>query len=205
MTFALKVVVPPHPLIFHWLAMLREAGTPPAIYATAFEELGKWLTYEAVRDWLPTRIEKITTNQGTVQGTIIEGNVPLLAIPIVPNGIHLWNGAKHVLPNAQNCLEGIPADIKKNEGIILFIDQIASAQRILNALKKLRDQNVNSQRIRVITPLVSSPGLKNLAEVIPDLTIHCACIDPELTANNEIKPGIGNPVLRLNVRATDPT
>ena len=35
---------------------------------------------------------------------------------------------------------------------------------------------------------------------MPNLTIHTACIDPELTEDGEISPGIGNPVLRLNTR-----
>ncbi|WP_320674497.1 uracil phosphoribosyltransferase [Prochlorococcus sp. MIT 1341] len=205
MTIALRVIVPPHPLIFHWLTLLRTSTTPPAIYATGLEELGKWLTYEAIRDWIPTRVEEITTPQGKTQGTIVEASIPLIAIPILPTGVHLWNGARSVLPNADLCLEGVPSNIKNNEGIILFIDQIATGERIIKELKRLSMQNVEARRIRLITPLASSPGLKRIGEVIPDLTIHCACIDPELAPNGEIKPGIGNPVLRLNTRTTDPT
>ena len=53
MAMSLRVVVPPHPLIGHWLTMLRHRETPAALYATALQELGRWLTYEALRDWLP--------------------------------------------------------------------------------------------------------------------------------------------------------
>ena len=204
MSIALKVVVPPHPLIFHWLAMLRATSTPPSIYATALEELGRWLTYEAIRDWLPTRIEEIEGNHGRTQGTLVESSITLLVIPIIPNGIHLWNGARRVLPNTQLCLEGIPSDINEKEGIIMLIDQIASADRIIKSLQKLQEQNVKGNRIRLITPLASSTGLKKIGEIFPDLTVHCACIDPEITTNGEIKPGIGNPVLRLNTRTKDP-
>ena len=48
MAMSLRVVVPPHPLIGHWLAMLRHRETPSALYATAMQELGRWLTYEAL-------------------------------------------------------------------------------------------------------------------------------------------------------------
>ena len=44
MAMSLRVVVPPHPLIGHWLTMLRHQETPPALYATAMHELGRWLT-----------------------------------------------------------------------------------------------------------------------------------------------------------------
>ena len=53
MAMTLHVVIPPHPLIGHWLSILRIESTPSPIYSTALEQLGKWLTYEALRDWLP--------------------------------------------------------------------------------------------------------------------------------------------------------
>ena len=55
MAMTLRVGVPPHPLIGHWLSVVRDRQTPPAIYASATAELGRWLTYEALRDWLPQR------------------------------------------------------------------------------------------------------------------------------------------------------
>ena len=61
MAMTLHVVIPPHPLIGHWLSILRIDTTPPAIYATALEQLGKWLTYEALRNWLPHRKEEVIT------------------------------------------------------------------------------------------------------------------------------------------------
>ena len=54
MSKTLRVVVPPHLLIGHWLTLLRDAETPPALFGTAMTELGRWLTYEAMRDWIPT-------------------------------------------------------------------------------------------------------------------------------------------------------
>ena len=69
MAMSLRVVVPPHPLIGHWLTMLRHRETPPALYATAMQELGRWLTYEALRDWLPHRREPIPTANGAVSYT----------------------------------------------------------------------------------------------------------------------------------------
>ena len=44
MAMTLRVVVPPHPLIGHWLTMLRHRETPAPVYGTAMQELGRWLT-----------------------------------------------------------------------------------------------------------------------------------------------------------------
>ncbi len=204
MAMTLRIVIPPHPLIGHWLTMLRTTSTPPPIYATGLEELGTWLTYEALRDWLPHRKEKILTTQGNAEGILIESSVPLIAIPLLPGGINLWNGGRKVLPNADLCLSGIPNVIEKNAGIIIFIDQIATGGRLKKILSLLKNQNIEPQRLRVITALASSPGLTEIGKTFPELTIYSSCIDPELTENEEISPGIGNPILRLNTRTTSP-
>jgi len=54
MSMSLRVIVPPHPLISHWLTILRNPTTPEILYATGLEQLGTWLTYEALRDWIPS-------------------------------------------------------------------------------------------------------------------------------------------------------
>ena len=71
MAMSLKVIVPPHPLIKHWLSILREKNTPNILYSTGYEQLGKWLTYEALRDWLPYKKESIKTDNGEAEGVFI--------------------------------------------------------------------------------------------------------------------------------------
>jgi uracil phosphoribosyltransferase len=51
----LRVYVPPHPIIRHWLTIAREKHTPVPLFRTAMIEMGKCLTYEAVRELLPTQ------------------------------------------------------------------------------------------------------------------------------------------------------
>ena len=204
MGMTLKVVVPPHPLIAHWLTVMRNCSTPAPVYSTALEELGRWLTYEALREWLPFRKETVETSHGEVEGTLIESGIPLVSVILLPGGMDLWEGGRKVLPNSQRCIDVVPKDIASNEGVIVYIDQIATAKRIKSTLELLKQQKVESRRIRVITALASNPGLKNLGERFSDLTIYSASIDPEITENGEICPGIGNPFLRLNTRAKSP-
>ena len=202
MSMTLKIIVPPHPLIAHWLTIIRASSTPDAIYSMGLEQLGKWLTYEAIREWLPHRTEEIETNNGKVRGTVIENRVPLLAVPNLPAGLQLWQGARDLLPNAKLCLGGIPNEIQSNAGIILYIDEISTGTYLLKNVETLRKQNVDSNRIKIITALASSPGLKRIGESISDLTIYSACIDEELNENEEIIPGIGNPSKRIITRIT---
>ena len=201
MAMSLRVVVPPHPLIGHWLTMLRHRDTPPALYATGLQELGRWLTYEALRDWLPHRKERVPTIASETEGTVVEASVPLLAVPSLPCGLELWQGARSVLPDASLCLNGIPAEIEANAGVILFVDQVTDGKAVLRQLQQLKEQGIDGRRVRLITALCASPGLKLLGEEIPDLTLHTACIDETLNEDGQVEPGIGDPLRRLNLRS----
>lgn len=200
MAMSLRVVVPPHPLIGHWLTMLRHRETPAALYATAMQELGRWLTYEALRDWLPHRKESVPTIHGDTEGLVVESRVPLLALPLMPGGLELWQGGRQVLPEASLCLNGVPDGIEPNAGLVVFVDQITDADATLRLLQDLQEQGVSGNRIRLITALCASPGLKTLGEAIPDLTIYTTCIDEGLDESGQAVPGIGDPLQRLNLR-----
>ena len=200
MAMSLRVVVPPHPLIGHWLTMLRHRETPPALYATAMQELGRWLTYEALRDWLPHRREPIPTANEDTEGLVVESRAPLLAMPVMPGGLELWQGGRQVLPEASLCLNGVPDSIETNAGLVIFIDQITDGTSELRLLQDLQQQGVSGNRIRLITALCANPGLKILGEAIPDLTIYPTCIDEGLDAQGQAVPGIGDPLQRLNLR-----
>ena len=204
MAKTLRVVVPPHPLIAHWLTVLRHEGTPPALYRTAMEELGRWLSYEAMRDWLPHRRDVVKTPLGSTDGTVIESGVPLLAVPMFGGGLHLWEGARQVLPSAELCLAGLPDAIETQAGVVLLLAQIALGDELIELLRQLEQLGVEAPRLRVITALTASPGLKCIGESYPEITIHTACIDADLDEQNRILPGIGDPLQRLGIRTTQP-
>ena len=204
MAKTLRVVVPPHPLIAHWLTVLRHEGTPPALFRTAMEELGRWLSYEAMRDWLPHRKDLVKTPLGSTEGSVIETAVPLLAVPLFPGGLHLWEGAREVLPSAELCLGGLPETIEAQAGVVMFLDQIRGGAELINLLQRLDQLGVEAPRLRVITALSASPGLKRIGESYPEITIHTACIDADLDEQERILPGIGDPLQRLGIRTAQP-
>lgn len=213
MGMTLRVVVPPHPLIGHWLSVLRDASTPPALYATAMAELGRWLTYEALRDWLPHRRLPITTPDGTAEGEVVDPEVPLLVVPLLRAGLGLWQGAQAVLPAARvahvgvNCpaadgdpdwyLDALPAPIGERVGVLVLAPQVARGASLAAVLERLQALGVAGRRLRVITALTASAGLKLLGERFPELTLYTACIDAELNDAGAIVPGIGDPEVRL--------
>ena len=213
MGMTLRVVVPPHPLIGHWLSVLRDASTPPALYASAMAELGRWLTYEALRDWLPHRRLAITTPEGTAEGDVVDPEVPLLAVPLLRSGLGLWQGAQAVLPAARIAhvglsrpaptaepewyLDALPAPISERCGVLVFAPQVATGATLVAVLERLQALGVSGKRLRVVTALTASPGLKLLGETFPELTLYTGCIDADVNAAGAIVPGIGDPEIRV--------
>ncbi len=213
MGMSLRVVVPPHPLIAHWLTLLRDQATPPALYATAMAELGRWLTYEALRDWLPHRRVSIQTSHGSAEGDVVDGGVELLAVPLLRAGLGLWQGGQAVLPAARVAhvgvspplpgaaaawyLDALPDALDERTGVLLFACQVASGETLAAVLQRLQGLGVGGRRLRVITALSAGPGLRLLGERFPELTLYTACIDAGLNGDGAIVPGIGNPEIRL--------
>ncbi len=212
MALSLRVVVPPHPLIAHWLTILRDASTPSPLCATAMGELGRWLTYEALRDWLPHCPVTVRTPGGPCEGSFIDPAIPLLAVPVLRGGLGLWDGARHVVPSARVChvgidappdatphwyLDDLPTAIGPRVGVLVWLPQLASGRTLLTLLARLKEAGVTGPRLRVITSVAAAPGLKAVGEAIADLTLYCACIDPEVNERGQILPGFGDPAQRL--------
>lgn len=205
MAMALRVVVPPHPLIAHWLGVLRDRDTPAALYATATAELGRWLTYEALRDWLPHRRLMLETPLGACEADLVDPSIPLLALPLHTVGLGLWQGAQTVIPAAEvrhlwvhgGELAGLDGPIEPRCGVLVFTAELADGESLIQLLDLLAARGVSGERLRVVTALASGPGLKALGERHGALTLYTAGIDPDLNEPGQIVPGIGLVAERL--------
>nr|ABK22667.1 unknown [Picea sitchensis] len=71
------VFVPPHPLIKHWISVLRNEQSPCPIFKSAMAELGRLLIYEASRDWLPIVSGEIQTPLGVASVEFIDPREPV--------------------------------------------------------------------------------------------------------------------------------
>lgn len=202
---ALRVVVPPHPLIAHWLGVLRDRHTPGALYATATAELGRWLTYEALRDWLPHRRLMVETPLAPCEADLVDASIPLLALPLLTAGLGLWQGAQKVIPTAQvrhlwvqnGTLTGLDGPIDPRCGVLVFAAELADGALLIQLLDQLAAHGVTGDRLRVVTALASGPGLKAVGERHGALTLYAAGIDPDLNEPGQIVPGIGAVAERL--------
>ncbi|MGB3519482.1 MAG: uracil phosphoribosyltransferase, partial [Elainellaceae cyanobacterium] len=100
MSLQLRVHVPPHPLVKHWLGVARDEATPNVLFRSAMTELGRWLTYEAIRDWLPVIETTVQTPLATCPATFINPEAPIAIIPVLRAGLALMEGIQTIIPLA---------------------------------------------------------------------------------------------------------
>jgi uracil phosphoribosyltransferase len=208
MTLQLRVYVPDHPLIKHWLAVARDASTPCVLFKTAMAELGRWLTYEATRYWLPTLETTVNTPLGESPATFINPDVPIAVVPILRAGLTLLEGAQTLLPLAStyhlglvrdeetlevSCyLNKLPEKFDPQTRVVILEPMLATGGSITIAMAELVNRGADPALMRIISVVAAPPALRKLGENYPSLNIYTAIIDEGLNSQGYIVPGLGD-------------
>lgn len=208
MTLQLRVYVPDHPLIKHWLGVARDANTPPALFKSAMVELGRWLTYEASRHWMPTEETEVQTPLAPCAATMITPGVPIAVVPILRAGLALLEGAQGILPLAAvyhlglarneetleaSCyLDKIPQQFNPQTRVLILEPMLATGGSILLAMNKLTRAGVDPALMRIVSVVATPQALQRLSEKYPSLNIYTATVDEGLNEQGYIVPGLGD-------------
>uniref|UniRef100_B8HYJ3 Uracil phosphoribosyltransferase n=1 Tax=Cyanothece sp. (strain PCC 7425 / ATCC 29141) TaxID=395961 RepID=B8HYJ3_CYAP4 len=208
MTLQLRVYVPPHPLIKHWLAVARDATTPVPLFRTAMQELGRWLTYEAAREWLPTLDTTVQTPLADCGATMINPEAAIAVVPILRAGLAMLEGAQTVLPLAKtyhlgivrdeetlnpSCyLNKLPEQLDPQTRILVSEPMLATGGSILTAMAELTQRGADPALVRIISAVTAPPALQKLSALYPGLQVYAATIDEGLNERGYIVPGLGD-------------
>ncbi len=208
MTLQLRVYVPPHPLIKHWLAVARDAGTPSVLFRSAMTELGRWLTYEAAREWLPTQETTVQSPLDSCPATLIDPTVPVAVVPILRAGLGLLEGAQTVLPLASIyhfglvrdeetlqpfCyLNKLPKKFQSQTRVLVTDPMLATGGSIMAAMAELTQRGVDPTQVRIISVVAAPPALQKLNDAYPGLIVYTATIDQMVNDRGFIVPGLGD-------------
>jgi uracil phosphoribosyltransferase len=208
MTLQLRVYVPEHPLIKHWLAVARDASTPSVLFKSAMTELGRWLCYEATRNWLPTIETKVQTPLAECSATFVNPEAPIAIVPILRAGLVLLEGVQNILPIASiyhlglvrneqtlepSCyLNKLPTQFKPQTRIIILEPMLATGGSVMLAMKELTSRGIDPALLRIVSVVAAPPALRRLGEQFPSLNIYTAIIDEGLNSRGYIVPGLGD-------------
>jgi uracil phosphoribosyltransferase len=208
MTVQLRVYVPPHPLIKHWLAVARDAATPSVLFRSAITELGRWLTYEAAREWLPTQEIMVQSPLDSCSATVINPEVPVAVVPIMRAGLGLLEGAQTLLPLASvyhlglvrdeetleaSCyLNKLPEKFDPQTRVLITDPMLATGGSIMMAMAELIQRGVDPALTRIVCVVAAPPALQKLSAAYPGLIIYTATIDETVNSKGYIVPGLGD-------------
>jgi uracil phosphoribosyltransferase len=204
----LRVYVPPHPLIKHWLAVARDAATPSVLFRSAITELGRWLTYEAAREWLPTLETMVQSPLDSCPATLINPEVPVAVVPILRAGLGLLEGAQSLLPLASiyhlgivrneetlepSCyLNKLPEKFDPQTRVLITDPMLATGGSMMLAMSELTQRGVDPALTRIVSVVAAPPALQKLSAVYPSLNIYTAMIDEVVNDRGYIVPGLGD-------------
>lgn len=204
----LRIYVPSHPLIKHWLAVARDAQTPMPVFRTAMQELGRWLTYEAMREWIPLQATEIQTPLAPAAAEVIDPETPLAIVPILRAGLAMLEGCQMLIPQAAvyhmgmvrdeatlqaSCyLNRLPLQIAPSLHILIPEPMLATGGTLLQVLRELEQRGAQIDQVRIVTVLAAPEGLRKLGEHYPVLQVYAAMIDEHLNEQGYIVPGLGD-------------
>lgn len=208
MTLQLRVYVPPHPLIKHWLAVARDQDTPSVLFRSAMTELGRWLTYEAIREWLPTIETQVNSPLAPAAATFIDPQTPTAIVPILRAGLALMEGVQALLPLASVYHIGVvrneetleptvylnkfPAQFAPQTRILIAEPMLATGGTIMTVMGELIERGIDPAMVRIISVVASPPALQKLNVAFPGLVIYTAIIDETVNDKGYIVPGLGD-------------
>ncbi|MBP0003677.1 MAG: uracil phosphoribosyltransferase [Cyanobacteria bacterium SBC] len=207
-TEKLRVYVPPHPLIQNWLTLAREASTPTPLFRTAMKELGRWLTYEAIREWLPVAEVTVQTPLAPCAGKMLRTDVPFAVVPVLRAGLALLDGMQEVLPassvyhfgmvrneetlEASCYLNKLPEQFAPETHVVVSEPMLATGNTMMETMSQLVQRGITVDRVRIVSIVAAPPALQRLNEAYPGLVVYAATIDPELDDRGFIVPGLGD-------------
>ena len=199
-----NVVIFDHPLIRHKIAILRDEKTSMKEFRELVEEITTLMTYESLKEDVPTTEIEVKTPLETCTQTVVKDNA-IAIVPILRAGLGMVNGVHTLFPAArvghigmyrdEETLEPkeyyckLPFDIEERY-IIVCDPMLATGGSAVDAIDMLKEKGVKS--IKFLCVIAAPEGLKALTEAHPDVHIWCASVDEKLNDIGYIVPGLGD-------------
>ncbi|KAI0091881.1 UDP-N-acetylglucosamine 1-carboxyvinyltransferase [Irpex rosettiformis] len=204
-----KVHVLSHPLVNARLSKLRESSASSKEFREGIDEISLLLGYEASRD-----LEEETFNGetpiGPFTGSSIKPKVGLT--PILRAGLGMTDALLTLFPSAPVYHLGIfrekvslqPVEYYSKlppnptvDTVFLLDPLIATGGTAVAAMNMLVDWGIPLNKIKLLAILASQDGLQHVQAEFPGLEIWVAAVDPLLTKDGLIAPGLGDTGDRL--------
>lgn len=192
-----------HPLIKHKLTLLREKGTPTALFRDVLREISLLLCYEITKDLELTETE-IDTPLERGRFPVLEGK-KLCFVSILRAGNGLLDGMLDLVPSARVGHIGVYRDHETlkpveyyfkvpdalEDRLVIVVDpMLATGNSAVAAVNRLK--RAGARRIKFLCLVAAPEGVENFAAAHPETPIFTAALDRELNEKGYILPGLGD-------------
>jgi uracil phosphoribosyltransferase len=204
-----NVIVFDHPLIRHKIAILRDERTSMKEFRELVEEITTLMTYESLKEGVPTTEIKVKTPLETCTQQVVADN-SIVIVPILRAGLGMVNGIHVLFPSARVGHIGMYRDeetlqpqsyyCKLPNGIedklVLVVDpMLATGGSACDAIQLLK--NRGCKHIKFMAIIGAPEGVSKVAEAHPEVNIYVSTLDRCLNEHGYILPGLGDAGDRL--------
>ncbi|KAI1789056.1 armadillo/beta-catenin/plakoglobin [Ganoderma leucocontextum] len=198
-----------HPVVNARLSKLRQTTTTEKEFREGIHDVSLILGIEASRD-----LEEETFNGqtpiGPFTGSVIKPKIGLT--PVLRAGLGMTDALLDLFPEARVYHLGIfrekvslqPVEYYSKlppnptvDQVFLLDPLIATGGTACAAMAMLLDWGIPANKIKLLCVLASQDGLKHVQTEYPGIEIWAATVDPHLTQDGLISPGLGDTGDRL--------
>ncbi len=204
-----NVTVFDHPLIRHKIAILRDERTGMKEFRELVEEITTLMTYESLKEGVPTTEIEVKTPLEVCRQQLIADNAVVI-VPILRAGLGMVNGIHVLFPSARVGHIGmyrneetlqprtyyckLPRGIE--EKLVVVVDpMLATGGSVCDAIRHLK--SIGCKRIKFMAIIGAPEGVSKVAQAHPDVDIYVSTVDRCLNEHGYILPGLGDAGDRL--------
>ncbi len=198
----MQVYTSNHPLVHHYLAIIRREKTALELFAYYIENIATLLAVEATSD-LAQREIKVKTPMESTTALMLEK--PVVLVPILRAGLGMLAPFRRLLPTAQVAHVGMYRNEETLEPVVYYqrvpgemedatvfvLDPMlatgGSASQAISYIKRYHPQT-----IKLVSILAAPEGLSRIGEEHDDIAVYLAALDRELNEHGYILPGLGD-------------
>lgn len=192
-----------HPLVQHKLTLMRDVGTPTAVFRQLLREISTLLAYEVTRNLAMTSRE-IETPLTKMNAPVLDGR-KLALVSILRAGNGLLDGMLDLIPSARVGFVGLYRDEETlkpvqyycklpgeiDDRLVIAVDpMLATGNSSVAAIDLIKEQGAKD--IRFLCLLAAPEGVARMKEAHPDVPIVTASLDERLNEKGYIVPGLGD-------------
>ena len=204
-----NVVIFDHPLIRHKIAILRDERTSMKEFRELVEEITTLMTYESLKDGVPTEAREVKTPLETCTQQVVKDNAVVI-VPILRAGLGMVNGIHVLFPSAKVGHIGMYRDeetlepntyycklpVGIEDKLVIVVDpMLATGGSASDAIRLLKERGC--KMIKFMAIIGAPEGVSRVAEDHPDVSIYVSTLDRCLNEHGYILPGLGDAGDRL--------